>query len=526
MIRLPDLARKYASHTPNKPATFFEGHTHSWSQFSTRLHGMAKALRKLGVEPGDRIAFLGMNSHWLVEMYLVPCMIGAISVPLNYRLSEDEMVALVKDCAPKVLIVDRHFKTRAAALMDRCGSLGTLIYADWDKAGNDLPPHTLDYDTMVKDAGAVTHEAFDDIASASDDTMILFYTSGTTGLPKGVMLSHSNMLANATGTGPLYQYHSDDVLLLSGPLFHMGTGSRVFTSLVYGSTKIIQPKFEVDETMHLIEAQKVTAMTTVPTMLRMILDHPEFESFDFTSLRCLTYGSAPMPLGLMQQCIEKIPSVIFCQGYGMTEAAPNLCVLRPEDHMPVNGKFPKLSSVGRPIYTTDLRIVDANDAIVPQGETGQLIARGPQIMNGYWNRTEDMAEVMAGGFYHTGDAGYQDEDGYVYLAGRIKEMIITGGENVYPIETENCLSKHPEVSTVAVVGLPHEKWGEMVFAAVALHPDATSTGKDLIAYCRGKIADYKIPKDVLIWDGPLPLNHTSKIDKMRIKALLVEARNV
>jgi len=525
MIRIPDLVRKYAVHTTDKPATYFEGRTQSWSKFSSRMHSMAKALRDLGVKPGDRVAFLGMNSHWLVEMYVVPSMIGAICVPVNYRLSEDEMVTLVADCAPEVLIVDRHYQPRAAILMDRCPSLKTLIFADWDAPSADLPSQTLGYDNLIEAAGEVAGDAFDDIASASDDTMILFYTSGTTGVPKGVMLSHSNMLANAKGTGPLYKYRSDDVLLLSGPLFHLGTGSRVFTSITYGSTKIIQPKFEVDETMNLIQEQKVTAMTTVPTMLRMILDHPKFESFDFSSLRCLTYGSAPMPLGLMQQCLEKIPGVIFCQGYGMTEAAPNLCVLRPEDHMPVDGKFPKLSSVGRPIHTTDLRIVDEDDKPVAQGATGQLIARGPQIMNGYWNRAKETAEAMKGGFYHTGDAGYQDEDGYVYLAGRIKEMIITGGENVYPIETENCLSKHPDVSIAAVIGLPHEKWGEMVFATVTLHPGATVTGKELIAYCKGKIADYKVPKEVLIWEGALPLNHTSKVDKMRIKAELTQARH-
>lgn len=523
MIRLPDLARKYAFKTPEKPATVFEGRTYSWSAFSTRMHKMAKSLKELGVAPGDRVAFLGMNSHWLVEMYLVPSMIGAISTPINYRLSEDEMVVLLDDCGPDVLIVDRHFQPRAAVLMARCASLKTLIFADWDNHGNALPGGTLHYEDLIDAAGDVAGDAFDDIASRSDDTMIIFYTSGTTGVPKGVMLSHSNMLANATGTGPLYKYQNDDVLLLSGPLFHMGTGSRVFTSLVYGTTKVIQPKFEVEETMKLIEAQKVSAMTTVPTMLRMILDHPKFDSFDFSSLRCLTYGSAPMPLGLMQQCLEQIPGVTFCQGYGMTEASPNLCVLRPEDHEPIDGKFPKLSSVGRPIHTTDLRIVDDHDNPVDQGQTGQLIARGPQIMNGYWNRPEETAEVMKGGYYHTGDAGYQDQDGYVYLAGRTKEMIISGGENVYPIETENCLSKHPDVAIAAVIGMPHHKWGEIVLATVALHPDATATPSDLMTFCRGKIADYKIPKEVVVWDGPLPVNHTSKVDKMQIKEILMRS---
>ncbi|MEP3052748.1 long-chain-fatty-acid--CoA ligase [Ascidiaceihabitans sp.] len=522
MIRLPDLARKYAFQTPEKTATYFETRGHDWQTYTQRMHGLAKGLKDLGVKPGDRVGYLGMNSHWIVESYLAPCMIGAICVPLNYRLSEDELVETIEDCTPEILIVDRHFQTVAAALIDRCASLKTLIFADWDSPSADMPNDTLPYEDLIANAGTVAFDAFDDISSASDDTMILFYTSGTTGVPKGVMLSHSNILANTMGTGPLYKYAADDVLLLSGPMFHLGTGSRVFTSVGYGTTKIIQPKFDVEDTMRLIQEQRVTTMTMVPTMLRMILDHPDFSKFDFSSLRCLTYGAAPMPIGVIQQCLDQIPGVSFCQGYGMTEAAPNLCVLRPEDHVPIDGVIPKLGSVGRPISTTDLRVVDENGVPVAQGETGEVIVRGPQIMNGYWNKPKETADVLRGGFYHTGDAGYEDADGFLYLAGRTKEMIITGGENVYPIETENCLSKHPAVASSAVLGLPHEKWGEMVFAAVSLKAGATATEQDLIDHCRSKIAGYKTPKKITIWDGPLPLNPANKIDKRGIKAQMQE----
>lgn len=224
-----------------------------------------------------------------------------------------------------------------------------------------------------------------------------------------------------------------------------------------------------------------------------------------------------MPIGVIQQCLDQIPGVGFCQGYGMTEAAPNLCVLGLNDHVPVNDEIPKLASVGRPISTSDLRIVDEAGTPVKQGETGEVIVRGPQIMKGYWNKPKETSDALRSGFYHTGDAGYEDEDGYIYLAGRTKEMIITGGENVYPIETENCLSKHPLVASSAVLGLPHEKWGEMVFAAVAVKDGAKVSEGDLIEHCRGKIAGYKVPKKITIWDGPLPLNPANKIDKLRIK---------
>jgi acyl-CoA synthetase (AMP-forming)/AMP-acid ligase II len=336
------------------------------------------------------------------------------------------------------------------------------------------------------------------------------------------MLSHANMLANAMGTGPLYHYTSTDRLLLSGPLFHLGTGSRVYTAVLYGTTMVIQSKFEVEAFMAIIEAQKVTTMTMVPTMFQMLLDHPRFPEFDFSSLRCLTYGSAPMPVALMQRLLDTVPGVTFCQGYGMTEAAPVICILTPEDHEQENGEVAKIASVGKPMRYCDLRIVDENDQPVAQGETGEIIVRGPQVMNGYWNRPQETAEAMRGGFYHTGDAAWFDEDGYVYLAGRTKEMIISGGENVYPIETENCLSKHPAIAACAVIGLPHEKWGEMVTAAVSLKPGQTASAEDIIEHCRAKIAHYKAPKKVVIWDDALPLNPANKIDKIRIKAAIME----
>ncbi len=522
MFRYPDLIHKYAFATPDKKATHFEGRDFSWITFKNRILGMGQSLIDLGVSPGDRVAFLGQNSQWLVEMYYAPCAIGAICVPINYRLAVEEMVAVIADCSPEVLIVDRHFQPQAAALMAQCPTLKHLIFADWDGPGEALPTGTLHYDTLVLGAGVVADNAFDDRASASDETMMIFYTSGTTGLPKGVMLSHNNLLANAVGSGHLYGYQPTDVLLLSGPLFHLGTGSRVYTSIAYGTTMVIQSKFEVTETMDLIQRQRVTTMTLVPTMLRMIMDHPEFDKFDFSSIRCLTYGAAPMPISLMEQVIAAIPGVVFCQGYGATETSPVLSILVPADHVPGNPRIDKLGSVGQPIIYGDLRIVDENDNPMPQGETGEIVIRGPQVMQGYWRREDETATAIRGGFYHTGDAGYLDEDGYLYIAGRTKEMIISGGENVYPIETENCLTKHDAVAQCAVLGIPHEHWGETVHAVVALHEGALVTTEALIAYCREHIAHYKAPRGVTIWDGPLPLSATNKIDKNALKASLLQ----
>lgn len=517
MIRFVDFIRKYAFECPEKAATHYEGRDHSWREFNRRVHGIAHSLTGLGVGVGDRVAYLGLNSHWLAEMYLVPSMIGAISVPINYRLSVEEMVGVIADCTPEILIVDRHFTDQAVQLMDLCPSLKTLILADWDQPGADLPAGTLHYDTLIDAAGEVAEDAFDHMASKSDDTMILFYTSGTTGEPKGVMLSHANFLVNATGSGHLYGYRHDDVLLLSGPLFHLGTGSRVFTALAYGTTMVIQPKFDVDEMMHMIQAHRISTMTMVPTMLRMVMDHPEFDKFDFSSLRCLTYGASPMPVSLIERVIAAIPGVTFCQGYGMTETSPVLTVLVPADHVPGNPMIHKLGTVGKPVTYGDLRIFDPDDNPVPIGTPGEVVIRGPQVMNGYWNKPEETAHAMRSGFFHTGDAGFMDEDGYLTLSGRTKEMIISGGENVYPIETENCLSRHPAVAQAAVFGVPHEKWGEMVYAVVALHPGKDATEQDLTDFCREHIAHYKCPRGLTIWDGTLPLSATNKIDKIAIR---------
>ncbi len=517
MIRFPDLVHRNAFSHPNKTATHFEGRSFTWAEFDQRMQAMARALSDLSVKSGDRVAYLGHNSHWLVEMYFVPSLIGAITVPMNYRLSEEEMVDLIDDCSPTVLVVDRHFQSRAAALMERCESLEALIYADWEAPNTELPTGYHSYDALAAMGGS--HEFPD--ASGSDDTLALFYTSGTTGVPKGVMLSHANFLANAMGTAPLYGLSHEDVVLLAGPLFHVATGSRVFSSVLYGTTIVIQSKFEVEAFMELVEAQKVTTMTMVPTMCQMILDHPRFAAFDFSSLRCMTYGSAPMPIGLMRRLISAFPDVTFCQGYGMTEAAPVICILEPKDHMPQGENFPKLASIGKPMTYCDIRIVDDGGEPVAQGKTGEIAVRGPQVMKGYWKRPDETDAVIVDGFYHTGDAGYIDADGYVFLAGRTKEMIISGGENVYPIETENCLSKHPSVAASAVIGLPHERWGEMVIAVVTLKEGTAVTETDLIGYCRDRIAHYKAPKQIRIWSGALPLNPANKIDKIRIKEMLM-----
>ncbi|MEM1274362.1 MAG: long-chain fatty acid--CoA ligase [Pseudomonadota bacterium] len=505
-MRLFDLIEKQAFHTPQKPATIFEGRTHDWSTFHDRIIGLAGALAALGVKSGDRVAYLGLNSHWLTEIYFAPSLLGALAVPLNHRLAPSELAIILEDCLPKALIYDRHF----APLAESFGAtVETLILADWEQTGG-----VLNYEELIAEKPPMP----DGSGSSDQDSMILFYTSGTTGRPKGVMLSHTNMLTNATGTSAAYGYTAEDRLLLSGPLFHLATGSRVFSAALCGISMVIQPKFDVEQLMTLIDTHGVTTTTLVPTMFQLMLDHPRFAEFDLSSIRKLSYGGAPMPVGLMKKLLREFPGITFGQGYGMTEVSPVMSVLAPDDHRPQRGRYPKLSSVGRPMAYCDVRVVTPDDEPVELGETGEIVVRGPNVMNGYWNRPKETAAALRGGFYHTGDAGWMDADGYLHLAGRTKEMIITGGENVYPIETENCLSQHDAIASAAVLGLPDERWGERVVAAVTLKAQVTAA--DLILHCKERIAGYKVPKEVHIWDTALPLTPANKIDKMEIKRLL------
>lgn len=516
MIRFADFIRAHAHHRPDAPAVRFDDRSHDWLTFSDRMHRAAAALRDLGIGPGDRVAYLGENSDVMVELYFAPSLIGAIFVPLNFRLSDMELAGIVNDCTPKVLVADPANAQIAARLLAGCPSVTQLILTG---KGEDASP-ARSYEWMLAETDRPEDTAFDQIASASGEVLALFYTSGTTGRPKGVMLTHDNLLANAIGTGPIMGFSPRDTMLLSGPLFHLGTGGRVFTSVVYGVSMLLQTRFDVVETARMIAAHRITCTTLVPTMLRMVLDHPDFPTFDFSSLRLLTYGAAPMPDALLDRAMQAIPGVSFCQSFGMTEAAPVLSVLPPEDHRPDSPNASKLRSVGRPMPYCDIRIMGEDGTPLPPGSPGEIVARGPQIMAGYWNRPEETAEALRDGFYHTGDAGYLDADGYLFLVGRTKDMIITGGENVYPIETENCLSDHPAVAQVAVIGLPHHTWGEAVHAAVALHPGQDVSAGELIDHCRARIARYKAPRGVTFWDGPLPLSATSKIDKAAIRAAL------
>ena len=520
MIRVSDFITKAAFHSPDQASLTFAGETFTWAETETRCHGMAAAMRNEGINPGDRIAYLGLNSHRYVESYFWPSMIGAVLVALNNRLAVPELVACIEDSAPRILIVDENFVDQARAVADACPGIEHLVYA----GPGPSPEGMASYEEV---AGTDSNNVdFDTLSSSDNDTLLIFYTGGTTGQSKGVMLSHANMFANTIGGIAAYGFQEGETHMLFGPLFHLAAGARIFWTACLGAHTIILPKFDVPELLRLIPAWKVESIQVVPTMLTMLLEHPDFPNHDLSSLRLITYGAAPMPVALMKKAFRLLPNAGFCQGFGMTEASPLLTVLRPGHHSLDAPLVDKLESVGKTVDHCDVRIVDEEDNFLPPGNTGEIVARGPNIMKGYLNSPEMSAEALRGGWYHTGDSGYFDEDGFLFLTGRIKDMVITGGENVYPIEVENVLSLHPAVSQNAIIGIPDDKWGEAVHAVVTLVDGQTVTEQELIDWCRERLAHYKCPRAVTIRTEPMPLSSVNKIMKSELREPFLKEKNL
>lgn len=503
---------KAAGCWPNKPSISWEGKTYSWSETFSRCHGMAGALEQQGIGRGDRVAYLGYNTHWGFELFFSVPWLAAIVVPVNFRLSISEMIECIEDAEPRVLVADEHHIEQAFAIQQATPSLETLIYA----GSGEAPDGMVSYDDLLLQAAVPAATP-----GGNDDTLILFYTGGTTGRSKGVMLSHINQFANAMGGISLYQLQEGETHLLAGPMFHTAAGSRVYTATLMGIHTVILSRFDVVSVMELVHEYRINTTQIVPTMLQMLLDHPRFPDFDLSSLRLITYGGAPMPVALMERALKVLPGTGFGQSYGMTEASPVVSVLNSDDHSLAPERRARLVSAGRAAPHVNIRVVGPDRKRLGNGEVGEIAVRGANIMKGYWRAPELTRAVLEEGWYYTGDSGFLDDDGYLFLVGRMKDMIVSGGENVYPIEIENILSRHPDVKECAVIGVPHEKWGESVHAVIRVSEDACVSGQDIIDYCRARIAHYKCPTAVTFMDQPLPVSTVNKILKTELKKMII-----
>ena len=492
----------------NHIATIDGERRRTWAQFADRAARGAGALRSWGVLPGDRVAVLAANSDAYLELLAATPWAGGVLVPMNIRWSEAEIADGLVDCGPRVLIVDAARLDMGRRLAIGASSAFKLVAFDPDPSAN-VPSY---------EAALMMSKTIPDENRSGDDLFGIFYTGGTTGRSKGVMLSHRNVLTGASSAWAEGYYREEAVYLVGGGMFHASGTWPGVAIMASGGTCVVMPSFAPGEALRLIEAHRVTESLLVPAMIQMLIEHEDFSRTDMSSFRQAVYGAAPITEALLDRALVALPGVRFTQAYGQTELSPLATTLPFEYLTGASRARGRHRSAGRATFGVQVEIVDSEDRRVPRGEVGEIIARGENVMKGYWRRPEETAAALRNGWMHTGDAGYMDEDGFIYVVDRVKDMIISGGENVYSIEVENAIAKHPAVRQCAVVGIPSEKWGEQVHAIVVLHPGQDVTADALVAHARSLIAGYKIPRSLDFHPGPLPLSPANKILKRDLRA--------
>ncbi len=494
---------------PDRDFIVFEGERQTFNQTTERVNSLGNALARLGVEKGDRVAILQVNCNQYVESYFAVAKLGAIFVPLNFRSKQDELTYMLGNAEAKVLLVGNRYLDMARAMLPHLPSV--TQYISLDNRQEDMPY----YEELV--SSSPPDEVFSEIED--DDITILAYTAGTTGRPKGVPLRHSAFAAYVLDNVDPASPDIEERNLVSVPLYHIAGIQAMMAATYAGRTLVLMRQFETKEWMEVAQREQVTRAILVPTMLKRIIDAPDFAKYDLSSLRVLTYGAAPMPFEVIKKAIEAIPWVKFINAFGQTETASTITALGPDDHI-IEGdaeerdkKLRRLtSSIGRPLPRVEVKIIDEQGKEVPQGEVGEIVARGPRMMSGYWRDELKTAQVMThDGWLRTGDMGWVDEEGYIYLAGRGDDMIIRGGENISPEEVENVLYSHPKIEEAAVIGVPDPEWGQEPVAFVVLKRGETATEEEIIEYCRSMLS-FKRPRAVVFLDS-LPRNPMGKVLK-------------
>ena len=494
--------------TPNQPISVFQGRTRSFAQFGDRIARYAGALRQLGMQPGDRVGMLALNSDWYLEYYLGTYWAGGAVNPINIRWSAMEIAYSLDDCQTRILLVDDSFLPLVDEIRKHSSVLTTLIHVGDGPA----PEGMLSYEQLVATTAPVA-----DALRSGDDLAGVFYTGGTTGSPKGVMLSHANLYVNSLAMVVEGAVPTGSVGMHAAPMFHLADGAFMNAMFHGGCTHVMVPRFDPVAVMQTIAAERVNAALLVPTMVQMVVDHPALKQHDMGSLTHIIYGASPIGEGLLDRAMQAFPEAGFTQAYGMTELSPVATLLTREMHTEVGRAKGRHRGAGRAVIGTEVRIVDADDQEVPRGEVGEVVVRGPGVMQGYWNKPAETEAALRGGWMHTGDGGRMDEDGYIYIVDRIKDMIVTGGENVYSVETESAVATHPAVAVCAVIGVPSEQWGEAVHAFVVLKAGQSATPEELIAHAKTRIAAYKCPRTIDFIEA-MPLSGAGKVLKTTLRA--------
>ncbi len=515
-MKVGSLPRGYAKARPDDLAVIYNNRHITFLEFFENVNTISQNLLKLEIKPGDRVSTLLYNCpEILYSLYAVPN-IGAIITPFNYSMSPTEILYCVKDSTPRILIYHPEFEDTIQLVKKETSFVEHFIPVE-------------QFQSMINEVPAIEIKKPKFSKSA---TAFLLWTGGTTGFPKGVMISHFNIVVMIAMAGEMLVKGTDKFIesmisetqrkmLTALPLFH---GAGLFISLcsmVGGITFITQKRFEVLDTLVTLEKEKATFLALVPTMLKRLIDSPELPKYDLSTLRTIIYGAAPITPTILGNALDKFPNVDFVQVFGQTEASPVLTIMGAMDHAKARTNRKLLASCGRALNGIEIKIVDADGRELPCGEVGEIIARGDNIMQGYWEKPEKTAQTLRNGWLYTGDLGKMDEEGYIYVTGRGKDMIVSGGENIFPIEVEDALLSHLKVLECAVIGIPDATWGEMVIAFVVLRRGIKEgidiTEKELIDHVKSQIAHYKAPKKIY-FRRKLPKSPQGKILKRELRA--------
>ncbi len=499
-----DWIKRHAERTPDKLALVdvHTGRQFTYAQFNVRANRLASFLRdELGIEQGERVSILAQNSSDYFEALFACGKIGAILNTLNWRLTAPELAYILNDCTPRVMLYEAEFAETVDLLRPQ------ISCEAYVRMGEETPDVEWTYEDALAAGSA---EDFEGPRLTYDDTWAILYTSGTTGRPKGAQVTYGNFFYNAVGMGRAIDLTSEDVNLNVLPTFHAG-GLGLYAGPIFhaGGTLVVMRAFDPSQLLHLIQDWQVSVMLLVPAIYLALSQFPDFANYDLSGVRHWGSGGSSLPPSIVTEYAAK--GFVIQQGFGMTETGPTVFIITKADAVR------KVGSVGKPVLHTDVCIMDRAGNKLGPNEVGELCIRGGNVTSGYWNRPEATAVALKNGWLHSGDAAKYDEEGFYYIVDRWKDMFISGGENVYPVEVENVIYQHPAVAETAVIGIPHPKWQETGRALILLKEGQSATEQEIINFCQGKLARYKIPKSVLFVDTPLPRTAAGKVLKRELR---------
>ncbi len=500
---LGDIVRQNANKYPRKTAVVFGPVRLTFDDFSRRVNSVANALVALGMQPGDRVGIILDNCHQYVELYLAVVKAAGVAVPVNTALTAQEMAAILNNAEINALVFGKRFAPLVDSLLKELDSVKVLVVV-----GNSTKDAS-NYEQLVAQYPPTEPQ----VEVREQDVACLLYTSGTTGLPKGAMMTHRAMIEVAINCINICRYQHDDVGLIMTPLFWaMAMMAHIVPLFYLGGTVVVTDNYATEAILELIQSEKVTSTAMAPPSVAAIIEHPQRSNYDLSTLRCVILGGVPVPVEAHKRAIQALGNV-FLKAYGLSETGPVSCLF-PEEQVTEGPPelVKRLASCGRPAGNVELRVVDDEGRDTAPGQVGEVIVRGDNLMKGYWKMPQASEEALKGGYMHTGDLATLDEDGYLYLVGRKKDLIVSGGRTIYGVEVEEVISQHPHVTEAAVIGIPDEKLGEAVKAVVSIQKGAKVTAEDIMAFCQQRLPDYACPKSVVFVEK-LPRNPTGKVLK-------------